>query len=78
MDAQSNFFSCYFQWNTADFLYQNRVKILENLSPDISVFPDFPGVPETPQFDRLWLGIYQRLGNLRFMSDEQMSLQLSV
>ncbi len=50
------------QWNIADFLYQNRAKILENLTPDISVFPDFPGVSEIPQFDRLWLGIYQRLG----------------
>ena len=52
-----------FQWNIADFLYQNRVRILENLTPDISVFPDFPGSgPEIPPFDRLWLGIYQRLG----------------
>lgn len=52
------------QWNIADFLYQNRTRILENLTPDISVFPDFPGVSEIPQFDRLWLGIYQRLGEL--------------
>ncbi|ODN01672.1 Protein MON2 [Orchesella cincta] len=51
-------------WNIADFLYQNRARILENLTPDISVFPDFPGVSEIPQFDRLWLGIYQRLGEL--------------
>ena len=62
-------------WNIADFLYQNRDKILETLTPDISVFPDFPGVPEIPQFDRLWLGIYQRLGEL--CADERPAVRKS-
>jgi hypothetical protein len=40
------------------------VRILENLTPDIATFPDFPGISEIPPFDKLWLGIYQRLGEL--------------
>lgn len=67
----------FLQWNIADFLYQNRAKILENLTPDVSVFPDFPGVSEIPQFDRLWLGIYQRLGRLKLFKQNTCASNLN-
>lgn len=36
----------------------------QTLSEDVSVFPDFPGTLNLPNFDKLWMCLYARLGEL--------------
>lgn len=53
---------CLFQWNISDYFYQNQEKLRASLTSDNQVFPDFPGVPNMPPFDKLWMCLYARLG----------------
>lgn len=52
----------YPQWNISDYFYQNQEKLRVSLTSDNQVFPDFPGVPNMPPFDKLWMCLYARLG----------------
>ena len=52
----------FFQWNISDHFYHNQEKLRSSLTADSQVFPDFPGVPNMPPFDKLWMCLYARLG----------------
>ncbi|XP_015608910.1 protein MON2 homolog isoform X3 [Cephus cinctus] len=52
-------------WNISDYFYQNQEKLCASLQGDsASVFPDFPGTTNMPPFDKLWMCLYARLGDL--------------
>ncbi|XP_050530236.1 protein MON2 homolog isoform X2 [Daktulosphaira vitifoliae] len=51
-------------WNVADYFYQNKDKLSQSLSDGSVVFPDFPGVSEMPEFDKLWMCLFTKLGEL--------------
>ncbi|KAL0268714.1 UNVERIFIED_CONTAM: hypothetical protein PYX00_010542 [Menopon gallinae] len=51
-------------WNISDYFYQNQEKLTQTLSVDSTVFPDFPGMPDMPPFDKLWMCLYTKLGEL--------------
>ncbi|KAK4871796.1 hypothetical protein RN001_015920 [Aquatica leii] len=51
-------------WNISDYFHQNQAKLTQNLNEDISVLPDFPGTLNMPSFDKLWMCLYARLGDL--------------
>lgn len=51
-------------WNISDFFYQNQEKLCASLSGDAAVFPEFPGTPNMPPFDKLWMCLFARLGDL--------------
>ncbi|XP_039310634.1 protein MON2 homolog isoform X8 [Solenopsis invicta] len=52
-------------WNISDYFYQNQEKLCICLRGDSSsVFPDFPGTTNMPPFDKLWMCLYARLGDL--------------
>ncbi|XP_046826902.1 protein MON2 homolog isoform X3 [Vespa crabro] len=52
-------------WNISDYFYQNQEKLCMSLRGDSSsVFPDFPGTTNIPPFDKLWMCLYARLGDL--------------
>ncbi|KAJ8683120.1 hypothetical protein QAD02_018912 [Eretmocerus hayati] len=52
-------------WNISDYFFQNQEKICASLRGDpASVFPDFPGTTAIPPFDKLWMCLYTRLGDL--------------
>ena len=57
--------SCLFvQWNISDYFNQNQEKLSQTVCDDMSVLPDFPGTLNMPHFDRLWMCLYARLGDL--------------
>uniref|UniRef100_A0A6A7FWF1 Protein MON2 homolog n=2 Tax=Hirondellea gigas TaxID=1518452 RepID=A0A6A7FWF1_9CRUS len=52
-------------WNISDYFYQNQEKLRASLSSDGGpAFPAFPGLPNMPPFDKLWMCLYARLGDL--------------
>ncbi|XP_014237162.1 protein MON2 homolog isoform X1 [Trichogramma pretiosum] len=52
-------------WNISDYFYHNHEKICASLSGDsASVFPDFPGTTNMSAFDKLWMCLFARLGDL--------------
>ncbi|XP_043493036.1 protein MON2 homolog isoform X1 [Polistes fuscatus] len=52
-------------WNISDYFYHNQEKLCVSLRGDSSsVFPDFPGTTNIPPFDKLWMCLYARLGDL--------------
>ncbi|KAK0079107.1 hypothetical protein PV326_008920 [Microctonus aethiopoides] len=54
-------------WNLSDYFYQNEEKLCTSLKNDRetgSIFPDFPGTTNMPPFDKLWMCLYARLGDL--------------
>jgi C-terminal region of Mon2 protein len=50
------------QWNISDYFYQNQDKLSNSLNGDEAIFPEFPGTPNMPPFDKLWMCLYARLG----------------
>ncbi|XP_075218459.1 mon2 homolog, regulator of endosome-to-Golgi trafficking isoform X2 [Lycorma delicatula] len=51
-------------WNISDYFFHNKDKLCQLLASDSTVFPDFPGTPDMPPFDKLWMCLYTRLGDL--------------
>ena len=52
-------------WNVSDYFYQNQDRLRSSLSNDAGpAFPAFPGLPNMPPFDKLWMCLYARLGDL--------------
>ena len=51
-------------WNISDYFSQNQEKLCQSLSSDSAAFPEFPGTPNMPPFDKLWMCLYARLGDL--------------
>lgn len=54
----------YFQWNISDYFHQNQGKLNQTLTDDNAVLPNFPGTLNMPGFDKLWMCLYTRLGEL--------------
>lgn len=52
------------QWNISDYFNQNQDKLSQTVVDDQSVLPDFPGTPNMPHFDKLWMCLFARLGDL--------------
>ncbi|GAB0089087.1 Protein MON2 homolog [Sergentomyia squamirostris] len=50
-------------WNISDYFNQNQEKLAQT-TDDSTVFPDFPGTLSMPHFDKLWMCLYARLGDL--------------
>uniref|UniRef100_A0A1L8DV77 Protein MON2 homolog n=1 Tax=Nyssomyia neivai TaxID=330878 RepID=A0A1L8DV77_9DIPT len=51
-------------WNISDYFNQNQGKLSQTVTDDSTVFPDFPGTLTMPHFDKLWMCLYARLGDL--------------
>jgi len=52
-------------WNISDYFYQNREMLRSSLNLEKKkVFPDFPGLPNMAAFDKLWMCLYTKLGEL--------------
>lgn len=51
-------------WNISDYLYQNQNKLGQAIGDEPFVFPEFPGTLNMPNFDKLWMCLYARLGEL--------------
>ncbi|KAH8282390.1 hypothetical protein KR054_007372 [Drosophila jambulina] len=51
-------------WNISDFFNQNQDKLMSTQLQDVSILPDFPGTVKMPQFDKLWMCLYAKLGEL--------------
>ncbi|CAB3383543.1 Hypothetical predicted protein [Cloeon dipterum] len=51
-------------WNISDYFYQNQDKLSSSLNSEEAIFPEFPGTPNMPPFDKLWMCLYARLGDL--------------
>ncbi|XP_012277509.1 protein MON2 homolog isoform X2 [Orussus abietinus] len=52
-------------WNISDYFHNNQEKLSVSLRGDYaSVLPDFPGTTVMPPFDKLWMCLYARLGDL--------------
>ncbi|XP_017782824.1 PREDICTED: protein MON2 homolog isoform X2 [Nicrophorus vespilloides] len=51
-------------WNISDYFHQNQAKLSQIFSEDVNVFPEFPGTLNVPNFDKLWMCLYGRLGDL--------------
>ncbi|XP_017854970.1 protein MON2 homolog isoform X2 [Drosophila busckii] len=51
-------------WNISDFFNQNQDKLMTTQLEDIAILPDFPGTVKLPQFDKLWMCLYAKLGEL--------------
>ncbi|XP_055710710.1 protein MON2 homolog [Phlebotomus papatasi] len=51
-------------WNISDYFNQNQEKLSQTVTDDNTVFPDFPGTLSMPHFDKLWMCLYARLGDL--------------
>jgi C-terminal region of Mon2 protein len=58
----------FLQWNISDYFYQNQDKLSNSLNGDEAIFPEFPGTPNMPPFDKLWMCLYARLGAI-FLQD---------
>lgn len=53
-----------FQWNISDYFNQNQDKLSQTVTEDQTVLPDFPGTMNIPHFDKLWMCLFARLGDL--------------
>ncbi|XP_037071265.1 protein MON2 homolog [Pollicipes pollicipes] len=51
-------------WNISDYFFQSQDKLRSCLTAESGVFPEFPGVQNMPPFDRLWMCLFARLGDL--------------
>ncbi|XP_065165196.1 protein MON2 homolog isoform X2 [Atheta coriaria] len=51
-------------WNISDYFHQYQPKLSVILSEDANVFPEFPGIVNMPNCDKLWMCLYTRLGDL--------------
>lgn len=51
-------------WNIADYFNQNHERLSQNVGEDASVLPDFPHTLNMPHYDKLWMCLYARLGDL--------------
>lgn len=51
-------------WNISDYFFQNQEKLCKSLAEDSNIFPEFPGISNMPPFDKLWMCLYSRLGDL--------------
>lgn len=57
------------QWNISDFFNQNQDQLSATVTGDdlhsaAAVLPDFPGTLHMPHFDKLWMCLFARLGDL--------------
>lgn len=51
-------------WNISDYFNQNQDKLSQSANEDLSALPDFPHTLNIPPFDKLWMCLYARLGEL--------------
>ncbi|XP_037957121.1 protein MON2 homolog isoform X2 [Teleopsis dalmanni] len=51
-------------WNISDFFNQNQDKLMSTEIGNANILPEFPGTVKMPQFDKLWMCLYAKLGDL--------------
>lgn len=51
-------------WNISDYFNQNQERLSSPNAEDVGPFSDFIGAPNMVPFDKLWMCLYARLGEL--------------
>ena len=51
-------------WNLSDYFYQNQATLKDSIVAEPKVLPDLPGYREMSVFDKLWMCLFSRLGDL--------------
>lgn len=51
-------------WNISDYFNQNQEKLSQAANEDTAALPNFPHTLNVPPFDKLWMCLYARLGEL--------------
>ena len=51
-------------WNLSDYFYQNQDSLKPAIIAEPKILPDLPGYKEMSVFDKLWMCLFSRLGDL--------------
>lgn len=51
-------------WNLSDYFYQNQNTLRNAIIAEPKILPDLPGYKEMCTFDKLWMCLFSRLGDL--------------
>ena len=51
-------------WNLSDYFYQNQDQLKTAIIAEPKILPDLPGYKEMCVFDKLWMCLFSRLGDL--------------
>ena len=51
-------------WNLSDYFYQNQASLKDSIIAEPKILPDLPGYKEMSVFDKLWMCLFSRLGDL--------------
>ena len=51
-------------WNLADYFFQNQDQLKNAIIAEPKILPDLPGFKEMCVFDKLWMCLFSRLGDL--------------
>jgi len=51
-------------WNLSDYFYQNQDSLKDSIIAEPKILPDLPGYKEMSVFDKLWMCLFSRLGDL--------------
>ena len=51
-------------WNLSDYFYQNQAALKNSIIAEPKILPDLPGYKEMSVFDKLWMCLFSRLGDL--------------
>ena len=51
-------------WNLSDYFYQNQESLKTAIIAEPKILPDLPGYKEMSVFDKLWMCLFSRLGDL--------------
>jgi len=51
-------------WNLSDYFYQNQSNLKNAIIAEPKILPDLPGFKEMSVFDKLWMCLFSRLGDL--------------
>ena len=51
-------------WNLSDYFYQNQDSLKTAIIAEPKILPDLPGYKEMSVFDKLWMCLFSRLGDL--------------
>ena len=51
-------------WNLSDYFYQNQDNLKTAIIAEPKILPDLPGYKEMTVFDKLWMCLFSRLGDL--------------
>ncbi len=51
-------------WNLSDYFYQNQDSLRNAIIAEPKILPDLPGYKEMSTFDKLWMCLFSKLGDL--------------